>query len=206
MPVTQQLASVIHPHLGPGVETYLICFLFFNLKVVASGTGTNLSSPQVKDSLQGPPGPPGAPGIPGSPGPQGIQGPKGPRGFNGTQGLQGPQGRIGPIGLNGSQGPPGLPGPEGPQGPPGHNATQSSGGNSGMKGSSGLPGPPGRPGPGNLSLCQYKNKRDPVQTAGRSADSVVQLREDEHQVIAIGKRSFKIYLTLTIMDVSLKVF
>ncbi|XP_068683699.1 uncharacterized protein [Montipora foliosa] len=111
-------------------------------KVVASGTGKKLSSPQVKDSLQGPPGlsgPPGAPGIPGSPGPQGIQGPKGPRGFNGTQGLQGSQGRIGPMGLNGSQGPPGLPGPEGPQGPPGHNATQSSGGNSGMKGSSGLP-------------------------------------------------------------------
>ncbi|XP_068728643.1 uncharacterized protein [Montipora capricornis] len=111
-------------------------------KVVASGTGKKLSSPQVKDSLQGPPGlpgPPWAPGIPGSPGPQGIQGPKGPRGFNGTQGLQGSQGRIGPMGLNGSQGPPGLPGLEGPQGPPGQNATQSSGGNSGMKGSSGLP-------------------------------------------------------------------
>ena len=54
-----------------------------------------------------------------------------------------------------------------------------------------------------MSLCQYKNKKEPVQTAGKSADSVVQLREDEHQVIAIEKRSFKSHLTN--MNLSLKV-
>ena len=83
------------------------------------------------------------------------------------------------MGLNGSRGPPGFRGPTGPQGPPGYNATQSSSGGSSVHGSS---GPPGSPGTGNWSLCQYKNKREPGQTAGVSADSVVTLREDEHKV------------------------
>lgn len=91
------------------------------------------------------------------------------------------------MGLNGSRGPPGFRGPTGPQGPPGYNATQSSSGGSSVHGSSGPPGPtgpPGSPGAGNLSLCQYKNKKEPAQTAGISADSVVSLREDEHKVKA----------------------
>ena len=90
------------------------------------------------------------------------------------------------MGLNGSRGPPGFRGPTGPQGPPGYNATQSSSGGSSVHGSSGPSGPPGQPGSpgtGNLSLCQYKNKKEPAQTAGVSADSVVTLREDEHKVI-----------------------
>lgn len=91
------------------------------------------------------------------------------------------------MGLNGSRGPPGFRGPTGPQGPPGYNATQSSSGGSSVHGSSGPPGPtgpPGSPGTGNLSLCQYKNKREPAQTAGISANSEVLLREDEHKVKA----------------------
>ena len=76
------------------------------------------------------------------------------------------------MGFNGSQGPPGLRGSQGPRGPPGYNASQSPG----------VPGPSGPPGAGNLTLCQYKNKKEAAQTAGSSADSVVILREDEHKV------------------------
>jgi len=57
----------------------------------------------------------------------------------GTQGPRGIQGLIGPMGFNGSQGPPGSLGPEGRRGPPG---------------------------PGNLTLCQYKNKKEMAQTGG----------------------------------------
>ncbi|CAH3044107.1 unnamed protein product [Pocillopora meandrina] len=77
----------------------------------------------------------------------------GPRGYNGTQGP------IGPPGVEGKQGPPG---PQGPMGPMGFNGSQ------------------GIPGPGNMSLCQYKNKKEVAQTAGNSANSKVILREDEH--------------------------
>ena len=147
--------------------------------------------------MKGERGPPGSQGVPGPQGPQGPPGPAGrpgplgpagPRGFNGTQGPMGPpgaqgprglQGIVGPMGFNGSQGPPGLPGPEGPRGSPGYNASQSNGGGSGAPGP---PGPPGKPGPANLTLCQYKNKKEVAQTAGSSADSVVILREDEHKV------------------------
>ena len=94
-------------------------------------------------------------GEPGPPGPQGQAGPPGPRGFNGTQG------------------PMGLPGPQGQQG------LQGATGSTGINGSQ---GPPGRPAAGNLSLCQYKNKRETAQTFGISADSVVVIREDEHPV------------------------
>ena len=158
--------------------------LLFPLKVgVNNGTGHR--GPPGRDGLngeRGPPGPPGPQGLPGLPGPPG---PPGPRGFNGTQGLMGPpgqqglQGATGAMGINGSQGPPGPPGPEGPRGPHGYNATLSGGVGSGALGS---PGPSGRPGAGNLSLCQYKNKKEAAQTAGISADSVVVLREDEHPV------------------------
>ena len=91
------------------------------------------------------------------------------------------------MGLNGSGRPPGLRGPKGPQGHTRYNAMQSSSGGDSVHGSSGPPGPtgpPGSPGTGNLSLCQYKNKREPAQTAGISADSEVSLREDEHKVKA----------------------
>ncbi|XP_067022668.1 gliomedin-like [Acropora muricata] len=88
------------------------------------------------------------------------------------------------MGLNCSRGPPGFRGTKGPQGHTGYNAMHPSSGASSVHGSSGPPGPtgpPGSPGTGNLSLCQYKNKREPAQTAGISADSVVSLREDEHK-------------------------
>lgn len=149
--------------------------------------GTAPPGPPGRDGVKGERGPTGPQGIPGPAGlqgprgPTGARGPKGspgPSGFNGTQGLPGPQGSIGLMGLNGSQGPPGPPGPEGPRGPSGYNASQSSGG---VSGSRGPRGPPGRPGPGNLTLCQYKHKKEPAQTAGKSADSVVILREDEHK-------------------------
>ncbi|KAL9953439.1 hypothetical protein ACROYT_G040860, partial [Oculina patagonica] len=136
----------------------------------------------------GPPGPPGLkgaigpPGSKGDRGPTGIKGPAGPigpRGVNGSQGpagAPGPQGPLGPRGVNGSQGQPGAPGPQGPMGSPGYNASSSGGG----AGVPGPPGPPGRPGPGNMTLCQYKNKKGSAQTAGTSAYSRVILREDEH--------------------------
>ena len=54
---------------------------------------------------------------------------------------------------------------------------------SGGPGGPGPPGLPGRPGAGNMTLCQYKNKKETAQTAGDSADSVVILREDEHEVV-----------------------
>lgn len=111
----------------------------------------------------------------GPPGPQGPRGPKGPQGAVGMQGPQGPPGSIGPRGVKGSDGQPGPPGPQGLMGPPGYNATQ------GM-GAPGPPGPAGKPGVGNMTLCHYDNKKEPAQTAGSSADSVVMLREDEHQV------------------------
>ena len=82
------------------------------------------------------------------------------------------------MGVNGSQGPPGAPGRQGPMGPPGYNGTLAAG-QPGPPGPRGLPGPPGRPGAGNLTLCQYRKKKGPSQTAGDSADSVVTLREDE---------------------------
>lgn len=85
---------------------------------------------------------------------------------------------MGPRGFNGSQGLPGPPGLVGPRGPPGVNASQAGGG--GIAGPPGPPGPQGIPGPGNMSLCQYKNKKEVAQTAGASADSKVILREDEH--------------------------
>ena len=84
------------------------------------------------------------------------------------------------MGFNGSQGLPGPTGLEGPRGPPGVNATQTGGG--GIAGPPGPPGPQGIPGPGNMSLCQYKNKKEVAQTAGNSANSKVILREDEHPV------------------------
>lgn len=93
-------------------------------------------------------------------------------GFNGSKGTEGP---MGPRGFNGSQGLPGAPGNQGPVGPPGYNVSKGGG-------VPGPPGPPGRPGAGNLTLCQYKKKKEVAQTAGISADSVVQLREDEHKV------------------------
>jgi len=108
-------------------------------------------------------------------GPPGPPGPRGPKGPQGAPGIPGPQGSQGPMGFNGSQGPPGLRGAQGPRGPPGYNASQSPG----------VPGPPGPPGAGNLTLCQYKNKKEVAQTAGSSADSVVQLREDEHKGMKI---------------------
>ena len=84
------------------------------------------------------------------------------------------------MGFNGSQGLPGPAGLEGPRGPPGVNATQAEGG--GIAGPPGPPGPQGIPGPGNMSLCQYKNKKEVAQTPGASASSKVILREDEHPV------------------------
>ena len=88
----------------------------------------------------------------------------GPMGFNGTRG---PEGLKGPRGVNGSRGPPGA---------PGYNASQ------GLPGPPGPPGPTGRPGPGNITRCEYKNKKEASQTAGISAYSRVILREDEHPV------------------------
>ena len=88
-------------------------------------------------------------------GPNGTAGPAGPRGLNGSQGLPGPRGipgAMGPRGYNASRG---LPGP---QGPAGKNTAW------------------------NVSLCQYKNKKEVAQTAGASANSKVILREDEHPV------------------------
>lgn len=88
-------------------------------------------------------------------GPNGTAGPAGPRGLNGSQGSPGPRGipgAMGPRGYNASRG---LPGP---QGPAGTNAAW------------------------NVTLCQYKNKKEVAQTAGASANSKVILREDEHPV------------------------
>lgn len=59
-------------------------------------------------------------------------------------------------------------------GPPGCNGSELA--------PQGPPGPPGKPGAGNLTLCQYRFKKEAAQTAGDAADSVVQLREDEHPV------------------------
>ena len=84
------------------------------------------------------------------------------------------------MGVNGSQGPPGATGRQGPMGPPGYNGTQAAG-KLGPPGPQGRPGQPGRPGAGNLTLCSYENKKDAV-SPGTGADSVVMLREDEHQV------------------------
>ena len=67
----------------------------------------------------------------------------------------------------------------GPPGPQGQQGLQGATGSTGINGSQ---GPPGRPGAGNLTLCQYKNKKEAAQTAGISADAVVVLREDEHPV------------------------
>jgi len=156
-----------------------------------------------RNGLQGEPGPQGPKGDTGSQGPRGPSGvgspgpigPVGPRGFNGTQGSMGPpgarglqglaglQGPMGPIGFNGSQGPPGPAGPGGSRGPPGYNASQGGGG-VGVQGPVGPPGPPGRPGPGNLSLCEYKNKKEAAQTGGSAATSRITLREDDHPVRA----------------------
>ena len=119
-------------------------------------------------------------GAQGPRGHNGTQGPIGPPGVNGQQGTRGLQGSMGPRGFNGSQGLPGPPGLVGPRGPPGVNASQAGGG--GIAGPPGPPGPQGIPGPGNMSLCQYKNKKEVAQTAGASADSKVILREDEHPV------------------------
>lgn len=130
----------------------------------------------------------------GPPGPQGPRGPKGPQGAVGMQGPQGPPGSIGPRGVNGSDGQPGPPGPQGLMGPPGYNATQT-------MGAPGPPGPAGRPGAGNMTLCHYDKKKEPDQTAGKSADSVVMLREDEHQVSdfwsveLVSKRKYHVTLT-----------
>ncbi|KAL9953441.1 hypothetical protein ACROYT_G040862 [Oculina patagonica] len=110
----------------------------------------------------------------------GTQGPMGPPGVNGSQGPPGLQGPRGPMGFNGSQGPPGPPGLEGPRGPPGYNASSSGSGGAGVPGPPGPPGPQGRPGPGNMTLCQYKNKKESAQTGGNAAYSRVILREDEH--------------------------
>ena len=117
------------------------------------------------NGTKGPEGPMGPRGVNGS------QGPPGPMGFNGTKGPEGP---MGPRGVNGSQGPPG---------PPGRNA----------QGAPGPPGPPGRPGAGNITLCQYKNKKEAAQTAGPAAYSRVILREDEHPVDLISIVFIKIY-------------
>lgn len=117
-------------------------------------------------------------GAPGPRGYNGTQGTVGPSGVNGKQGPPGPQGPMGPMGFNGSQGLPGPAGLEGPRGPPGVNATQAEGG--GIAGPPGPPGPQGIPGPGNMSLCQYKNKKEVAQTPGASASSKVILLEDEH--------------------------
>ena len=82
----------------------------------------------------------------------------GPRGFNGSAGQKGAhglQGVMGPQGYNGSQGRTGIPG---------------------------LAGQPGSPGIGNVSACQYKNKKKQAQSTGKDAHSIVSLREDENQV------------------------
>ena len=101
-------------------------------------------------------------GEPGPPGPQGPAGPPGPRGFNGTQG------------------------PMGPPGPKGQQRLQGAIGSTGINGSQ---GPPGRPGAGNLTLCQYKNKRGTsgsiLPAAPDSAYSEVRVRYDEHPVCVI---------------------
>ena len=141
---------------------------------------SNDTDPSKRSGNDGPPGPAGPPG------PNGFNGTQGPIGLPGLQGQQGLQGAIGAMGINGSRGPPGPPGPEGLRGPPGYNATQSIV----------PPGPPGRPGAGNLSLCQYKNKREAAQTAGNTADSVVLLREDEHPVCVILNLNLNDYMLL----------
>ncbi|XP_058952935.2 uncharacterized protein [Pocillopora verrucosa] len=113
----------------------------------------------------GPPGPPGPRGQIGPPGFPGARGPVGPMGPNGIAGPAGPRG------LNGSQGSPGPRGIPGAMGPRGYNASR------------GLPGPQGPAGTNtawNVTLCQYKNKKEVAQTAGASANSKVILREDEH--------------------------
>ncbi|KAJ7370661.1 hypothetical protein OS493_030775 [Desmophyllum pertusum] len=155
-------------------------------KAIANLTETGIKSRSVRRSTgtSRPQGVIGLPGSQGAPGPMGLngtkgpEGPMGPRGLNGSQGPSGLPGNQGPSGPPGNQGPSGPAGNQGPMGPPGYNASSSGGG----AGAPGLPGPPGRPGAGNLTLCQYKNKKEAAQTAGASANSVVILREDDHQV------------------------
>lgn len=57
------------------------------------------------------------------------------------------------------------PGPRGPQGNPG---TPGAPGPAGPKGDDGLAGPPGKPGGGNLSLCNYREKKSSPFTASDS--------------------------------------
>ena len=73
-----------------------------------------------------------------------------------------PPGPAGPQGKQGNQGPPG------PQGPPGYNGTSSKS----QRQQSAL----------NSSLCQYKFKSSPLNTAGQSSKTDVILRSDEHMV------------------------
>ena len=105
----------------------------------------------------------------------------GPKGFNGTKGPVGP---MGLRGVNGSQGPPGSPGVQGPTGPRGVNGSQGPSGLPAVPGPKGPPGkaPQGSSGAWNVSRCQYKNKKEVVQTSGISATSRVTLREDDHPV------------------------
>ncbi|PFX28241.1 collagen alpha-1(XXVIII) chain-like isoform X1 [Stylophora pistillata] len=114
---------------------------------------TGRPGPQGPRGKIGPPGPPGTPGPIGLMGSKGTTGPTGPQGFNGSRGLPGPRGTPGAMG------------------PRGYNASQ---------GLTGSPGPPGKNAAWNVSLCQYKNKKEVAQTAGASANAKVILREDEH--------------------------
>jgi len=108
-------------------------------------------------------------------GPPGQRGPIGPQGTPGIQGLRGPTGPMGPRGFNGSAGQKGAHGLQGVMGPQGYNGSQ------GRTGIPGLAGQPGSPGIGNLSACQYKNKKKQAQSKGNDAHSIVSLREDENQ-------------------------
>lgn len=89
---------------------------------------------------------------------------------NNGLGQPGPPGRHGSRGETGPQGQKGDMGPQGPRGQPG-----------GSAGVPGPPGPPGRPGAGNLTLCQYKNRKEFAQRGAFSISTVI-LREDEHPV------------------------
>ena len=101
---------------------------------------------------------------------RGFPGSRGPMGHMGFNGTKGPEGPMGPRGVNGTRGPPGAPGYNGSQGLPGP---------------AGPPGPTGSPGPGNMTLCQYKNKKEAAQTPGPTAYSRVIIREDDHPVLLI---------------------
>ena len=90
---------------------------------------------------------------------------------------------MGPRGFNGSAGQKGAHGLQGVMGPQGYNGSQ------GRTGVPGLAGQPGSPGIGNVSACQYRNKKEQAQSKGKDADSIVYLREDENQVII----SFSLY-------------